>query len=486
MITWIQKRKKFVVGVMAVTTFAFVGAGFVGWGSYDYGAKSGNIAKVGEIGISGGEYQQQYNNIHNYYSKMFEGQLTDDQIAQLKEVAFTGLVNQAYMLNLANELEMIVSEEEIANEIATQTQFHKEGKFDKATYLKVLNSARQQAKEYEASVSKQLLIEKISEMINLPITQGEQKTVAASIFMADKLSIKVLTDSDVKIDIADAEIKAYYESHKLNYMGEPSFDVSYIKVSFADMQATIEDAKNYFDAKSAEFTNPEGKLLTFEEAKDEAMQKALMKKAKKTALKQHVALKKGKATPSEAKGISYTNKTLPLEVMQTIESQKIASVSKPVASQDAYYVARVDRKYDAKPLPYEAVKFMAANGLKADKMKTALNESANAQLEAFKGENIGFVTRDDVNKLTMLSPEEASQFLGQLFSSKSERGVIELAGKVVLFHIMEQKLFDEAKYSSNGEFISSNTEKLKKSLLDAAVIKQLSDKYSVSKFYQGI
>ena len=56
MITWIQKRKKFVVGVMAVTTFAFVGAGFVGWGSYDYGAKSGNIAKVGEIGISGGEY----------------------------------------------------------------------------------------------------------------------------------------------------------------------------------------------------------------------------------------------------------------------------------------------------------------------------------------------------------------------------------------------------------------------------------------------
>ena len=184
MITWIQKRKKFVVGVMAVTTFAFVGAGFVGWGSYDYGAKSGNIAQVGEIGISGAEYQQQYNRIYNYYSQMFEGNLADDQITQLQQVAFRGLVNQAYLLNLANELELVVSEDEVAQKIATQKEFFKDEKFDKTTYLKVLNSIRQKASEYEEATQKELLIEKVTKLINLPVTEQEQKTVAASIFMA--------------------------------------------------------------------------------------------------------------------------------------------------------------------------------------------------------------------------------------------------------------------------------------------------------------
>ena len=38
MITWMQKHRKYLVVTIWVSTIAFVGAGFVGWGAYDLNA----------------------------------------------------------------------------------------------------------------------------------------------------------------------------------------------------------------------------------------------------------------------------------------------------------------------------------------------------------------------------------------------------------------------------------------------------------------
>ena len=55
MISWMQKNNKYLVWTIWVATFAFIGAGFVGWGSYSFGSKAGNIAKVGEVEIGGND-----------------------------------------------------------------------------------------------------------------------------------------------------------------------------------------------------------------------------------------------------------------------------------------------------------------------------------------------------------------------------------------------------------------------------------------------
>ena len=39
MITWMQRHKKWLVFTIWTCTIAFVGAGFVGWGAYNYGSK---------------------------------------------------------------------------------------------------------------------------------------------------------------------------------------------------------------------------------------------------------------------------------------------------------------------------------------------------------------------------------------------------------------------------------------------------------------
>ncbi len=48
MITWMQKHKKWLIVTIWISTIAFVGAGFVGWGSYDYGKSDSAVAIVGK------------------------------------------------------------------------------------------------------------------------------------------------------------------------------------------------------------------------------------------------------------------------------------------------------------------------------------------------------------------------------------------------------------------------------------------------------
>ena len=60
MITWMQRHKKWLVITIWISTIAFVGAGFVGWGSYDYGKQGAVVAVVGDREVSVEEYQQEY------------------------------------------------------------------------------------------------------------------------------------------------------------------------------------------------------------------------------------------------------------------------------------------------------------------------------------------------------------------------------------------------------------------------------------------
>ena len=56
MITWLQRHKRWLVITIWISTIAFVGAGFVGWGSYDYGKQGAVVAVVGDREVSVEEY----------------------------------------------------------------------------------------------------------------------------------------------------------------------------------------------------------------------------------------------------------------------------------------------------------------------------------------------------------------------------------------------------------------------------------------------
>jgi len=119
MISWMQKHNKYLVWTIWVATIAFIGAGFVGWGSYSFGSKAGNVAKVGDIEIAQTKLNTVYSSIYSQYNEAMQGKL-DDKKAQemgLIKQAFAQLETQARILNFAKDLGIIVSDAEVAKRL---------------------------------------------------------------------------------------------------------------------------------------------------------------------------------------------------------------------------------------------------------------------------------------------------------------------------------------------------------------------------------
>jgi len=487
MITWMQKHRKMLVVVLWITVIAFVGAGFVGWGSYQYGSKAANIAKVGDVEISVGQYQRTYQNLHGYYNQLFEGNLPDAQAKELEQMALNSLINQAYLLNLAKEAGISIGDDEVAREIMSTEVFFKDGVFDKALYENALNDARLRMSEYEQGVHDDLLVKKVMGLFDYGVEDLELKALGATVFVADKLHYTILDADQLKVALDDASIKEYWEKNQARYMGEPTYDVAYIEVKADQFSASKEDAQAYFNENQNDFLNEEGALKDFDSVANEAMVAVQMKQARKAALKKRLELKKGKVEATIANGMAFGNEIVPAKGMALLDAAKAGEVlKKPVEREDGYVVVKLIARYDAKPLTYTEAMPLARTDYLNDARTQALEAQAKEMLNGFKGEYSGFVTRNDVSSFEMLTPNEATLFLNNVFGSKQKRAYVNLGSKAIVYEVVEQKLFDEEKFNENKKFIVSNTERLKGNLVESSLIEYLKTRYPVEKFYEGI
>ena len=65
MIGFMQKHKKYLMVIIWISTIAFIGAGFVGWGSYSFSSTSNAVAGVGDINVSIDTMQRAFSCFHN-------------------------------------------------------------------------------------------------------------------------------------------------------------------------------------------------------------------------------------------------------------------------------------------------------------------------------------------------------------------------------------------------------------------------------------
>ena len=175
MITWMQRHKKWLVITIWISTIAFVGAGFVGWGSYEYGKQGGVVAVVGDREVTVEEYNQEYSNLYDQYSRMF-GSMFNNELAEqlkLKDAAYRQLLQKNLIMAYGNSLGLDVTNEEVARELVKYQAFSKDGKFDKETYIKVLAQNRMTPKVFEESLKRNLLLQKVQTLFQLNPTANE-------------------------------------------------------------------------------------------------------------------------------------------------------------------------------------------------------------------------------------------------------------------------------------------------------------------------
>jgi peptidyl-prolyl cis-trans isomerase D len=474
MIEWMQTHRKWLVITIWIATIAFIGAGFVGWGQFQFGKKSSTVAKINNTEVSIQDVQDIYNNLFQEKNRQMGGTL-DDATAEkmgLKKQAFDMAVQQGVLRAYAKDLGLYVTDEEIAKQIL---KFFK----NKKTYLLYLKQTGQKAKDYEAKLKRQLLIEKLFAVLHLNPGSTLNTTFGSALYNSDNLKIAIIDKSKIKIKLTDKEIKTFWEKHKNSYMSKTKYKVAIVKTPIKG-EATAEELKTFYNENRTDYRNAKGEILTFDQAKEKVKTDYLAKLSKKTAILAYKKLKDG-AENYQLITLTLQNGIIPAEKMQTLIQN---GYLKPFIAQQNYISAKLVEEIKPTALPYNKAKQLVKEQLKQIKTLQALDEKAkNYAKTDFKGQKTGFITKYDADKLKNLSAQEATEFLFIEFSLQKPQNYILLPAqapqKAVVYKVLEQKMLDDKKYAENRQQIAAMADATLNAALFEDLIKDLMSKYHI-------
>ena len=489
MISWMQKHNKYLVWTIWIATIAFIGAGFVGWGSYNLSGKAGSIAKVGDIEIPQNKLNLVYSNIYDQYNRAMGGKLDEKKAKEmgLIQQAFARLETQAKILNFAKDAGIIVSDKEVAQKIATIPVFQKDGKFDKTLYKEYLNVQHMNVKLFESTIRDELTIQKTLALLDVEALPFEIETIGAAMNVSDKLAYKVLTTNDVTISTDESKLKAFWENQKSRYMTNRLFDLSIVWTDSKELNATEDELKTYYEANSYNFTDAQGKQLSFEEAK-EAVNKAFkLKKTKKAAQKAYIAFKKGSLLATEKVTLPVGDTTLTNEIWTALQAKSVGDIVKPKIIDSRYATIKIDNITEPREKSFKEAKDAVLSDYTLQAKREALSKLAESTVKTFDVKNAivtDFVKLDKNVQLKALNTQESVQFLQKLFTSSEEKGIISLSDKIVVYTILEQKIssIDE----NQTENVKQTVNRLKQNTFESNLIQLLDKKYPTQTYVKGL
>jgi len=485
-----QKHNKYLVWTIWVATIGFIGAGSVGWGSLSFGSKAKSVAKVGDIEISQQRLNQAYTNLYSRYNQLFQGKFDDKKAKELGLVqqAFASLETQAKLLNFAKENGIIVTDKEVAKQIEQIKIFQTNGVFDKKAYYAYLRSQHMKNKVFEASLKDDLIVQKVLSLLSIKPLDFEVDAISSSMNIADKITYKVLSTNDINISLEDNKLEQYWQEHRKQYMTDKIYQLSIVWKETTNIKSTEEELKKYYNENSFNFTDSNGKLLNFEDVKEQVQQALALKKLKKDAQLTYISLKKGKISEPKAENFVINDPKFDKAIWDELQTKEKGNILKPKIVDNKYAIIKiVDIKQPRIKTYTEAKDSVVQEYLKITKQK-ALKEKADSMVKELQNYNpmtTEFITVESQKALTALNLQENMDFLQKLFISNKEKGIISLSDKkVVVYNIVNQKL--NVADQNKTDILKQTISQIKTDIYQNNLINQLNAKYKTQLYRKGL
>jgi peptidyl-prolyl cis-trans isomerase D len=444
-------------------------------------------------------------------------------IQQETSRAVDQLINRQALLSQASRMGFRVTPEEVKDELQHgryAATFFPGGNFIGETEYenKLMQGANLTPAKFEAAVADDILITKLQAFISGSASVSESEIHAE--FLKENSKVKfdyaILKQDDLRKGLhpTDAELQAFYESHKRSYANsvpekrKVKYAVIETNKAEAGVQLTADDLRAYYDQNREQYRVPEQVKVSHiwikmplpgadgkidDKAVAEAQHRAddLLKQLKGGAKFEDVAKKY-----SEDPGSSNVGGSLGWigKGQMTAEFEKAAfslpkgQTSDVVKTLDGFHIIRVDDKQDAHVKPLDDVKAQIEPILKHQKGQEIAQKKADALLKDAKAQtldaaaaaqgvpviNSDFFSRKDM--LPGLGP--ASQFMDAVFTAteKSPPDEAPASQGIVVFQLLAVKpaatpTFEEIRTRVEEEFKSERS-----STLLTQKIQELSDR----------
>jgi len=489
MISWMQKHNKYLVWTIWVATITFIGAGFVGWGSYDFSGKAGSVAKVGEIEIKQSKLNMAYSNLYSRYNELFQGNFDEAKAKEmgLVQQAFSTLETQAKLLNYAQELGVVVSDDEVAKALESIKGFQRDGSFDRTVYDAYLKSRRLKAKTFEETLREELIIAKLLNLLRIDALPLEEEVLLSAINIADKVKYRVLSENDINITTDETELKKFWESKKEEFLTPKRFELEILWTDSSAAEVSDEELKSFYETNSFNYTDSQGKQLSFEEAKTQLTRDLKLKKTKKQAQRDYIAFKKGQKEATQTVTLDHGDNTLSKAVWDEIVQKNGGDILKPKVVNNRYATVKIVSVTQPRVMTFDEARARVLPLYLSQAKRDALNKLADQTLKTISESNAtvsDFMSLSKYDNLDGLNSQESLQFLQKLFTSLEEKGIISVANKVVVYEITEQKHLsaDENQKAKMAETVNT----VKQRIFESNLLKILDTKYPTEVYMGGL
>lgn len=330
----------------------------------------------------------------------FKGSIPSELMDKLnlKEQVIQSLVDQILLLQEAQRLGMLVTEEDLVRDIQSNKAFQRNGVFDVRLYNAYLEAIKLTPALYEDFQRRQLLAMQLVQLLTDGVKADPQEIKRLWHFQNDKLVLFILMIKPETINQKPdtGVLESYFKKNQSTYEIPETVEFKYVVLSWADIakKLTIDDAeaRSYYDTHLKEFTVPERVrarhiLLTIPEKADQAKKEEVLKKAKELLARikggekfEEVAKAESQDESSAPKGGDlgfFSRGTMNRDFEKAAFKSEVGLVSEPVLTGRGYHLIKVEEKTPEKQLDFQSVKDKIVKKLAQEKARKMIDGKAD-------------------------------------------------------------------------------------------------------------
>lgn len=386
----------FVIAAFIISIFAVWGGG----GMLGEGRGRNILATAGNETISTELYvatlRQRLENLQRQFKEL---DIKFIQQLNLPQQVLEQLIQQSLLLQIAKEMGIRASAEEIREKIKSYPVFQEEGKFvGFERYKQILDWNRMPISEFEESLKKEIQIEKVIQVLTagVAVTPDQIWTNYKNMNESVRMEYVVLEADgiDLEEEPSSEALEDYFAVHKEEYTIPERREGIYILFNSEEMKTEIElsdsEIERYYKDNRSQFQEPEKVrvsrlFLSFEDKdRDRVLSEIQAYAARLKSGEDFAALAKAHSQDEKAEqggdwGL-FEWKSLADEEQEAVRELSAGDVSEPVTLETGVSLLKVTEKEAARMKSLEEVRSQIVDILRDQKARELADKRA-AQLE---------------------------------------------------------------------------------------------------------
>jgi len=394
--------------ILALIILSFI---LTGVGNYLVGGSGDYAAKVNGQEIGRAQLEQAVQNQRSRLQQQLGDQFSalagsDGYMQQLRQESLNNLIDVTLLDQYSKKLGIAVSDQQIKDAIFATPQFQTDGRFDNAKYLQSIQSMGYSADNFAQLMKQQLISQQLEQAYGqtdfiLPV---ESTTLGALILQTRDVHTATL-DTDTlaaKQQVTDAEVQAFYDQNKNNFLSPEQVKVSYIEMDAAAMQGkadvTDADISAYYDQHKNEFGQPERRRYSVIVLKTQADADAIATQLKSGSDFAELAKTKSTDALSAKQGgdLGWMEPETTLPEFKSANLTTKGQVSGVIKSDNGFFILRLEDIKPEQVKPLTEVRASITDKLKQEKSLDAYYALQQKVSEAATNDNESLASAEEV------------------------------------------------------------------------------------------